>query len=173
MANIGPKPTIQIEPQIVDIVVSPGHDYWVKKGEPAQQHGTARVRYAECVAGRGLRGDRYFEKPVNHTGQVTFMSLEAIDEIRQQFDLPELPVSVFRRNLIVSQISLAELLGRRFQIQGIEFEGAQECTPCLWMDRVVAQGAQAFMKEKFRGGLRAIVLSDGVIRCSPQHQSIS
>ncbi len=33
------------------------------------------------------------------------------------------------------------------------------------MDRMVADGAREFMKQCFRGGLRAKVLSDGVIEC--------
>ncbi len=52
---------------------------------------------------------------------------------------------------------------QRFSIQGVEFEGTEECRPCGWMDRVIADGARAFMQENFRGGLRAKILSDGVL----------
>jgi MOSC domain-containing protein YiiM len=71
---------------------------------------------------------------------------------------------VFRRNLVVRGVDLAAWKGRRFRFQGVEFEGSQECTPCHWMDRVVAEGAQQWMKERFRGGLRAKILSDGWLR---------
>ncbi len=147
----------------MEIIISPGHAYWVKRGQPALQHGAERVERVECLAGRGLRGDRYAEKRCEHKGQVTLMSSLAVDEIRQHFGLPDLPSTVFRRNLIVSDIDLAPLVGQRFHIQDIEFEGTEECLPCRWMDRVVAEGARTFMKENFRGGLRAKLLSDGVL----------
>lgn len=153
------------EPMVVDIVVSSGHDYWVRKGEPTMQHGAQLIRRAELVAGRGIRGDRYFAKPPHHKGQVTLIALDAIEEIRRAFDLPELPVTVFRRNLVVRDLNLAGCVGKRFHLHGVELEGVQECTPCRWMDRMVADGALAFMKQCFRGGLRARVLSDGVIEC--------
>lgn len=163
MANSEPNEPLFLDPQVMEIIISPGHDYWVKRGEPPLQHGTTSVATVDCLAGRGLRGDRYAEKRHNHKGQVTFISWHSIDEIRRRFDLPDLPATAFRRNLIVSGINLAELVGRRFNIQGVEFEGTEECRPCGWMDRVIADGARTFMQENFRGGLRAKILSDGVL----------
>ena len=165
MASVERRRVESSEPTVVDIVVSSGHDYWVRNGEPTLQHGAQVIRRAELVAGRGIRGDRYFAKPLHHKGQVTLIALDAIEQIRREFNVPDLPVTVFRRNLVVRDLDLAECLGRRFQIQGVEFEGVQECAPCRWMDRVVADGALRFMKQCFRGGLRARVLSDGVIEC--------
>lgn len=98
------------------------------------------------------------------------MTLEAVEEIRRQFDLPEFSASVFRRNLIVAGIDLASLVGQRFEIQGVVFEGTQECTPCRWMDRVVVEGVREFMKHNFRGGLRAKILSDGFLTCDHVHR---
>lgn len=163
MANNAPNERDVSEPQIMEIIISPGHDYWVGKGESPLQYGATSVASVDCLAGRGLRGDRYAEKPSNHKGQVTFLSWQTIGEIRRQFDLPDLPATVFRRNIIVSGLNLADLVGQRFCIQGVEFEGSEECRPCHWMDRVVGEGALAFMKENFRGGLRARILSDGVL----------
>ncbi len=164
MANDGPMRQFPRDPLLVEIVVSPGHSYWVKNGEPSMTHEANLVSEAELVTGRGIRGDRYFDKRKNHKGQVTLMTSEAIDEVRRQFDLPDLGAGVFRRNLIVSRISLAELVGHEFQLQGVTLEGTQECTPCRWMDRVVAEGARAFMQHNFRGGLRAKVIHGGVVK---------
>ena len=72
----------------------------------------------------------------------------------------------FRRNLIVSGVNLAEWKFRRFRLQGVEFAGSQECTPCEWMDRVIAQGARCFLKANFRGGLRARIVTSGTLRAS-------
>lgn len=163
MANDEPIEQEFGQPRLLEIIISPGHDYWVKRGQPPLQHGATSVASVVCLAGRGLRGDRYSEKSGGHKAQVTLMSSSVVDEIRRRFDVPDLPAQVFRRNLIVSGICLAGLVGQRFQIQGVEFEGTEECRPCRWMDRMVADGAHAFMKENFRGGLRAKILNDGVL----------
>lgn len=154
----------EIQGTLLHIFVSPGHDYWGSQGAGRLQHGIREVAEAECVAGRGLRGDRYFHSKPGHKGQVTFFEAGVVEEIRKEFKLPKLPASVFRRNLIVEGVRLKEWLGRQFLFQGILFEGAQECKPCHWMSRVVNDGTEEFMKKEFRGGLRAKILSDGTLR---------
>ncbi|WAC18761.1 molybdenum cofactor biosysynthesis protein [Luteolibacter sp. SL250] len=146
------------------IYISGGHDYWGRQGAGRLQNGIRDVEEVECVAGKGLVGDRYFGYRQDFKGQVTFFEEEVVEEIRAHFKLPKLPASVFRRNLIVSGVRLGEWLGKRFVFQGVEFEGSQECRPCHWMDRVVEDGTERFMKEGFRGGLRAKVISGGLLR---------
>ncbi len=94
MANAEPNEPLFLEPQVIEIIISPGHDYWVNSGELPLQHGATSVASVDCVAGRGLRGDRYAQKSSNHKGQVTFISRQTIDEIRCRFDLPDLPTTV-------------------------------------------------------------------------------
>jgi len=149
--------------RLVHIYISSGHDYWGKQGEGRLQSGVEEVISVECVADMGLRGDRYFNKRPGYKGQVTFFDAAVVEEMRQKFKLPKLPASVFRRNLVVEGISLQEWLGVCFVFQGIESEGTQECKPCDWMSRVVASGAEEFMRSDFRGGLRARVLSSGTL----------
>lgn len=146
------------------IFISAGHDYWGKRGEGRLQHGITEVREIECVAGMGLRGDRYFAYRPDFKGQVTFFDMNVVEDVRIQFKLPKLPASVFRRNLIVRGTDLSQWLGKRFLFQGVEFEGCQECKPCHWMDRVVEEGAEQFLKKAFRGGLRARIRTSGVLR---------
>ena len=150
--------------KLLEIIISCGHDYWVRSGEPTRQHGTLSPMEVRCEAGWGLVGDRYFYGKPGRKGQVTFMDQAVVDAIRKQFSLPSLPASLFRRNLIVAGLSLPVLLGKRFELQGVEFEGAQECRPCEWMDRVIANGVREFMRDNFRGGLRAKVLTSGTLR---------
>jgi len=152
------------EARLLEIHISPGHDYWGRKGEGRMQHGITRLDEVECVAGKGLRGDRYFAYRPDFKGQVTFFDAVVADEVRTHFKLPKLPASVFRRNLIVRGADLSKWLGKRFTFQGVVFEGAQECKPCEWMSRVVAPGCEEFLKPKFRGGLRARILTDGILR---------
>ncbi|MCW1922914.1 molybdenum cofactor biosysynthesis protein [Luteolibacter arcticus] len=152
--------------RLVQIFISSGHDYWGRQGEGRMQHGINAVDEVECVAGMGLRGDRYFNKRPNARGQVTFFEQRVVEEIRAEFKLPKLPASIFRRNLIVDGVELAQWLGKRFIFQGLVFEGAQECRPCDWMDRVIAPGGEEFMKTGFRGGLRARIHTSGTLRTS-------
>ena len=157
--------------QLEHIYISAGHDYYGRHGAGRLQHGIKRVDRVEVVRGMGLKGDRYFGEKPGGKDQVTFFDGAVVDEIRKRFRLKHLPASVFRRNLIVRGADLSEWLGRRFVLQGVEFEGAQECTPCVWMDRAVAPGVQNFLRESFRGGLRAKVLTDGVLKCGSSRQA--
>lgn len=152
--------------ELLQIFISAGHDYWGPQGEGRMQHGVLSPLQIECVAGMGLRGDRYFGARPDAKGQVTFFEAGVVEEARRLFKLSKLPASVFRRNLIVSGVSLAEWKTRRFCFQGVVFEGTQECIPCEWMDRVVAPGTRDFLKEYFRGGLRAKVVTSGILRVS-------
>ena len=128
------------------------------------QNGISDVPEVECVAGMGLRGDRYFNTRPDAKGQVTFFDNRIVEEVRKHFKLSKLPASVFRRNLIVDGVDLQHWIGKSFMFQGIEFEGSQECRPCEWMDRVIAPGGEQFLKGNFRGGLRAKVLTSGILR---------
>lgn len=152
-----------MEAELVHIYISAGHDYWGRQGEGRLQSGISGVAEVECVAGMGLRGDRYFGYRPDFNGQVTFFDDRVVEEIRRRFRLPKLPASVFRRNLIVRGANLREWLGRRFRFQGMVFEGSQECKPCHWMDRAVAPGTEEFMRAEFRGGLRAKILTGGTL----------
>lgn len=152
------------EGKLLHIFISSGHDYWGRNGEGRLQSGITEVPEIECVAGKGLRGDRYFAYRPDYKGQVTFFDMAIVEEVRQHFKLMKLPASVFRRNLIVEGLDLRALMGKRFLFQGVEFEGSQECKPCHWMDRAIAPGGEEFLKGKFRGGLRAKVIGSGVLR---------
>jgi hypothetical protein len=148
----------------LEIWISPGNDFRGRHGQERLEHGIQRLREVECVAGMGLRGDRYFGYKPDFKGQVTFLDAGLVQAVRDRFSKPDLSSSVFRRNLVVRGVDLGEWVGRRFCFQGIEFEGSEECKPCYWMDAAVAPGAEVFLKADHRGGLRARILSDGVLR---------
>jgi molybdopterin synthase catalytic subunit len=150
--------------ELVEIWISPGNDFRGRHGLGRLDHGIQSLSEVECVAGMGLRGDRYFGYQPDYKGQVTFLDAGLVQAVRDRFSRPDLSGSAFRRNLIVRGIDLAEWEGRRFRFQGVEFEGSEECKPCYWMDAAVAPGAEDFLKADHRGGLRARILSDGVLR---------
>ena len=47
------------------------------------------VEAAECVAGKGIAGDRFFAYKPDYKGQVTFFAWETVLEMRRRFALPE------------------------------------------------------------------------------------
>lgn len=152
--------------ELLAIWISSGNDFRGRHEQGRMEHGIHSVHDAECVAGMGIRGDRYFGYKPDFKGQVTFFSAETVDAVREHFSQPDLSSSVFRRNLIVRGVDLAEWKGRRFRFQGIDFEATEECKPCYWMDQVVAPGAELFLADGFRGGLRAKILTDGILQIS-------
>ena len=150
--------------ELLEIWISAGNDFRGRHEKGRLDHGIRSVTEIECVAGLGLRGDRYFGYKPDFKGQVTFFDADAVQAVRDHFSQPDLCSSVFRRNLIVRGRDLGAWVGKRFRFQGIDFEATEECKPCYWMDEAVAPGAEAFLKANFRGGLRARILSDGVLR---------
>jgi MOSC domain-containing protein YiiM len=120
------------------------------------------VPIIECAAGRGIRGDRYFDFKDDYKGQLTFFSLEVFDELCAALQVHDCSPAVARRNVITSSADLNRLIGQDFEIQGIRFHGMEECRPCYWMDRAFAPGAHEFLKG--RGGLRAKILTSGKLR---------
>ncbi|MEI6175624.1 MAG: molybdenum cofactor biosynthesis protein MoaE [Verrucomicrobiota bacterium] len=152
--------------RLVEIWISPGNDFRGHHGESRGENGILGLSEVGCVAGMGLKGDRYFGYKPDFKGQVTFFDADAVDAVRSHFFRPDLSSGEFRRNLIVRGIDLSAWVGRRFLFQGIEFEGSEECKPCYWMDEAVKPGVEEFLKAHFRGGLRARILSDGVLKVS-------
>ena len=116
----------------------------------------------ECVAGRGIRGDRYFDFKDDYKGQITFFSLDVFDQLCQVLGLRHISPAAARRNISMRGADLNELIGQDFEVQGVRFHGTQECRPCYWMNRAIAPGAEEFLKG--RGGLRAKILCDGNLR---------
>ena len=115
----------------------------------------------ECMAGRGIRGDRYFDFKNDYKGQITFFSLEVFNELCCALQIQGCSPALARRNVITRGADLNELIGKDFEVQGVCFHGMEECRPCYWMDGAFAPGAHAFLKG--RGGLRAKILCDGIL----------
>jgi MOSC domain-containing protein YiiM len=147
------------------LYLAKGHCFFGRHGQPAAENPITEVEAVECVAGRGLRGDRFFDHQENYKGQVTFFALETYLAICHDLGVNDKPPSAFRRNVITVGVDLNELIGQEFRIQGVHFRGTEECRPCYWMEQAFAPGAHEFLKG--RGGLRAEILSDGILRANP------
>jgi MOSC domain-containing protein YiiM len=144
------------------LYLSPAHNFFGHHGKAPGEHPIEEVDAVECVAGRGLRGDRFFDFKENYKGQITFFAREIFDQLAEKLGVADRSPAVLRRNVITRGLDLDALIGKEFQLQGVRFLGTAECSPCYWMDQAFAPGAEAFLQG--RGGLRAKILSDGWLR---------
>ena len=122
------------------------------------------VKEVHCLAGRGIEGDRFLDYKPDYKGQITFFPEETYEELCARFDVWDKPPSVLRRNVNTRGVDLNRLIGQEFAIQGVHFQGIAECSPCYWQDGAFAPGTEEALQG--RGGLRAKILTDGVLRTS-------
>ena len=121
---------------------------------------------AEAVAGRGLRGDRYergagtFSDPDGRGYDLTLVEAEALEDLAAAG--VELAPEQARRNIVVRDIALDGLLGKRFRVGEVECFGQRRCEPCAHLERLTSAGVLRGLVH--RGGLRADILSGGHIR---------
>jgi len=148
--------------QIISIHLSPGHNYFGHHEKPAGMNEIISVDSVECVAGSGLRGDRFFDHKKNYQGQITFFSWEVYKMLCSSLNVYDKSSDVFRRNIVTRDIDLNTLIGKKFELQSIQFEGVTECSPCHWMDQAFAPGAEKQLKGQ--GGIRARILSNGILK---------
>ncbi|MEO8593125.1 MAG: molybdenum cofactor biosysynthesis protein [Candidatus Solibacter sp.] len=147
--------------EVLHLYISPGHNFFGHHGQPPGEEPIIEVASVECVAGRGLRGDRFLDYKDDYKGQITFFAWEVYDDLCNQLNIRDKHTGVLRRNVITRGIDLNTLVGREFAVQGIRFQGMAECNPCYWMNTAFGPGAEDAMAG--RGGLRARILTSGVL----------
>ncbi len=165
--SMGPAPTPRTVGGVLSIVglyVSPGHNFFGHHGKPPGAHPLLSLDTAVCRAGRGIEGDRFFDHEADYRGQITFFSAEVYQDLCRALYVWDKHPGVFRRNVITAGDDLNSYVRRDFEIQGVRFRGVVECSPCHWMDTAFGPGSEAQLRG--RGGLRARILSDGVLRVS-------
>jgi len=148
--------------KICHLYISPGHNFFGHHGREPDEFPAIEVPMIECVAGHGIRGDRFFDYQEDYKGQITFFSLKVFDELCGALQVQDCSPALVRRNAMTRDVDLNQLIGQEFEIQGVRLHGTGECRPCYWMDRAIAPGAEEFLKG--RGGLRARILTNGELR---------
>lgn len=133
----------------------------------AQKTGPLRaVPHVKAVAGRGLEGDRYFDRDGTFSGrpgtgrEVTLVEEEVVASVRES-GIP-LEAAETRRNLLTRGVRLDDLVGRRFRVGDAVLEGRRRCEPCAHLESLTRPGVLAALVG--RGGLRADVVGGGTIR---------
>ena len=148
--------------KIRHLYISPGHNFFGRHEQPPGENPSVECAEIRCVAGRGIEGDRFFDYKENYNGQITFFASEVFQDLCGQLGVNGKSPGVTRRNVITAGADLNSLVGEEFEIQGVRFAGTAECSPCHWMDKAIAPGAEKLLHA--RGGLRAQILTDGLLR---------
>ena len=125
------------------------------------------VPEARALSGHGLEGDRYATgrghyspRPSQGGREITLIETETIDA------LGDLGVKVSaaetRRNVATRGVPLNHLVDRVFRVGEVRLRGTRLCEPCTYLDGLTHDGVMAALVH--RGGLRAQILGEGVIR---------
>lgn len=161
----------QVRPIIIkQMWISPGHDFKGRHKLGRLDHGVVTQEEIECVAGSGIRGDRYFDHKPDFKGQITFIGDAVIDALEEALNLAEVDRSAFRRNVLIAGVDLNQLVGQKFRLGEAVFTGSEECSPCYWMDEAIAPGAFEWLKG--RGGLRCRILESGKLTLGDQELEV-
>jgi MOSC domain-containing protein YiiM len=127
------------------------------------------VEEAEAVPGRGLVGDRYYErqgtfwKNDSPDREVTLIESEAIEALAGECQITIGPEQA-RRNLITRGVPLNHLVGREFVVGSVRLRGIRLCEPCGHLQKLTVDGIKDGLMH--RGGLRAQVVVGGLMRLS-------
>lgn len=133
------------------------------------------VSRARAIPGKGLEGDRYFHQAgtfSNKPGpdrEVTLIEIEALEALNRDYQVELHPGSA-RRNIVTRGIPLNHLVGRDFRVGEATLRGVRLCEPCSHLERLTAAGVERGLAH--RGGLRAQVVTPGLIRVGDAIQAV-
>jgi MOSC domain-containing protein YiiM len=124
------------------------------------------VNQVAAIPGAGLQGDRYFLKQGTFYKpepdfELTLIEVEAIEAIKREYNL-DLGAGEARRNVVTRGVPLNHLVGRKFTVGGVKVRGIRLCEPCSHLEALT--GLPVIKGLRHRGGLRAQILTQGVIR---------
>jgi MOSC domain-containing protein YiiM len=133
---------------------------------PAAKAPMQALEQAEAIPEAGLVGDRYFLKQGTFFKpepdfELTLIEAEAIDAAQREYKV-SLAAGEARRNVVTRGVPLNHLVGREFMIGGVKIRGLRLCEPCAHLESLT--GLPVIKALRHRGGLRAQILTQGVIR---------
>lgn len=139
---------------------------------PSASYEMEELDEAECVAGRGIVGDRYYNgtgtySPKPDVREVTLIEQEALDALsRNDPPLQDGPIILapgdHRRNLTVIGVPLNHLVGRRFRVGDVVLRGGRLNFPCKYLEEIL--GKPVYLPLYNRSGLNCGIERGGIIR---------
>ncbi len=133
---------------------------------PKRKEPMISVPEIRAIAGCGIEGDRYCREAgtfsrKSPSNQVTLIEMEALDAVARDYGLA-IAAEELRRNVLTCGMALNHLVGRKFAIGGVLLRGLRLCEPCSHLEKLT--GKQMIKALRHRGGLRAAILNDGMIK---------
>jgi MOSC domain-containing protein YiiM len=127
---------------------------------PTRMEAVRTLEEVTAVTDVGLEGDHY----QNHAGsrQVTLIQAEHLEVLASMLGLSKILPEFTRRNIVVRDINLLSLKGKRFNIGNALLEYSGECHPCSRMENNLGPGAYNAMRG--HGGITAKVVTSGIIK---------
>ena len=127
---------------------------------PTRMEAVRALEEVTAVRDVGLKGDHY----QNYGGdrQVTLIQAEHLQVLAGMLGLSKILPEFTRRNIVVRDINLLSLKGKRFNIGTAILEYSGECHPCSRMEKNLGSGAYNAMRG--HGGITAKVVASGVIK---------
>jgi MOSC domain-containing protein YiiM len=125
------------------------------------------VEEVRAWPGRGLEGDRYFLKVGTYSAkdgadrEITLVETEALEALLRDYGVALDPGET-RRNVATRGVPLNHFVGQVFRVGGATARGLRLCEPCSHMEQLSGKRIRAGLVH--RGGLRAQILTEGVIR---------
>lgn len=127
------------------------------------------VQNVRALPGQGLEGDRYCggsgtfckDGKADPSHEVTLIEAEAIEGLEQEHSIALGP-GESRRNILTRGIGLNDLVGCEFTVGEVSLRGIRLCHPCGHLESLTQKGVKDGLRD--RGGLRAQILTEGVIR---------
>ena len=126
-----------------------------------------QVDKIELITGKGIVGDRNFDRAQWPGQNITFIEIEEIEAFNNNYQ-QRIQLADTRRNIITQGIRLNDLVGKEFSRGNVRFKGVELCEPCATLGKLLGNDTlaakdvvKAFVH---KSGLRADVLSDGEIQ---------
>ena len=127
---------------------------------------------ANCIAGKGIEGDRYYlgtgtYSPKPDVREVTLIESEVLEALAANDPpLQGGPITLepidHRRNLTTRGVYLNHLVGKRFRVGDVVLKGGRLNFPCKYLEELL--GSPVYLPLYNRSGLNCSIEVGGVIR---------
>ncbi len=127
----------------------------------------SELEQAQLTAGKGIVGDRNYSDNADPETQITLIEEELVAQFNTETGLG-IEAWQTGRNVVTRDISLNDLIGKEIKLGDVTIKGEELCDPCKTLGERLSTNevppaavVKALVK---RGGLRASILANGVIR---------
>ena len=132
---------------------------------PQPSEPVLEIDEAHAIPGKGLEGDYYYAgispKGIEPAREITLIEKETLQALELENKI-SLSHADSRRNLLTENVPLNHLVGKEFRVGEVTLKGIRLCEPCSHLAKLTQDAVLPALVH--RGGLRAQIVSDGIIR---------